>query len=488
MNRKLRARCLHVLHRTFRAEGFRPGQEQAVSALLSGRDLLCVLPTGAGKSLCYQLPAVVKDGLTLVISPLIALMQDQTARLSSLGVPCAALTSQLDRHAQEMIFRRVQTGGLKLLYVAPERLQNPAFAALMREHPPVMIAVDEAHCVVRWGEAFRPAYAAIGSFVTSLPTRPVVCAMTATADQRMLRAIAQSLGLHHPKQVILPVLRENLRYAVHMTPSRDAALCKLVNAHDEGRTIIYCDTRVRTEQVARLLNTSGVPAAHYHAGMNAAERTRVQQAFSDGSCRVIAATVAFGMGVDVRGVRRIIHDDLPKDVIEYVQQTGRAGRDGEPADCIFLLSPSTLTHRRRKLTAARRDARKSLPQLLRFIGEWRDTAALMHILCGGGCIRQGLVSHFGHRARPCGVCSACRDDVVPQLPSLACASEKAIVYRCLQIARDRLAESLDLAPLTIASGETLRRIASSGCILPADRLHHAARPVFQMILDDVHAV
>ena len=488
MNSRQRAQCLNTLRRTFRIDGFRPGQERAVSSLLAGRDLICVLPTGAGKSLCYQLPALIKPGLTLVISPLIALMRDQTARLKSLGIACATLNSQLDREARDMIFRRVQANDLKLLYVSPERLENPAFAALMQSCPPSMIAVDEAHCVVRWGESFRPAYAAIGEFVRSLPVRPVVCAMTATADPVMIRAIGKSLELKRPKQVILPVLRENLSYTVRMTPSRNAALIDAVREHSDGKIIIYCDTRLRTEQAARMLTDAGLEAMRYHAGLSPDERSHVQQAFTENRCRIITATVAFGMGIDIRGVRCVIHDSLPKDVVDYVQQTGRAGRDGEASECILLLSPSALLRRRLKLAASRRAARLKWSKLPNYLRDCRDTSALLRILCGGKCIRQGLMEHFGHRARPCGICSSCRDEMIPHIPSLVLSREKAIVFQCLHIARDAAAEMLGIAPVTAAPKETLRRMAASGCILPEDRVHPDAVPLLQAVLDDAHDV
>ena len=290
--------CSRVLRNTFGVSGFRPGQEQAADALLDGRDLLCILPTGAGKSLCWQLPALMMDGLTIVISPLIVLMHDQVRHLREKGIPSVHLDSLMTPAERADALDQLTRGQAKIAFLAPERLNHPEIHALCQQRPPAMVVVDEAHCVVQWGDAFRPSYQQIGQFVSSLPRRPVLCAMTATADKQLQRGIAQSLGLRHPKRIVMPVERPNLHYSVlptvHVTDAVLRALQKI-----PGKAVVFCRLRARTESLAERLNRAGIPAAAYHAGLNREERSRVVQAYLSGRIRVVTATSAFGMGVDI---------------------------------------------------------------------------------------------------------------------------------------------------------------------------------------------
>lgn len=309
--------CSRVLRNTFGVSGFRPGQEQAADALLDGRDLLCILPTGAGKSLCWQLPALMMDELTVVISPLIVLMHDQVRHLRERGIPSVHLDSLMTPAERADALSQLTRGQAKIAFLAPERLNHPEIYALCRQHPPAMVVVDEAHCVVQWGEAFRPSYQQIGQFVSSLPRRPVLCAMTATADKQLQRGIVQSLGLRHPKRIVMPVERPNLHYSVlptvHVTDAILRALQKI-----PGKAVVFCRLRTRTESLAERLNRAGIPAAAYHAGLNREERSRVVQAYLSGRIRVVTATSAFGMGVDIPDIRLILHDHLPTNMIDYV--------------------------------------------------------------------------------------------------------------------------------------------------------------------------
>ena len=335
--------CSRVLRNTFGVSGFRPGQEQAADALLDGRDLLCILPTGAGKSLCWQLPALMMDELTVVISPLIVLMHDQVRHLRERGIPSVHLDSLMTPAERADALNQLTRGQAKIAFLAPERLNHPEIHALCQQRPPAMVVVDEAHCVVQWGDAFRPSYQQIGQFVSSLPRRPVLCAMTATADKQLQRGIVQSLGLRHPKRIVMPVERPNLHYSVlptvHVTDAILRALQKI-----PGKAVVFCRLRARTESLAERLNRAGIPAAAYHAGLNREERSRVVQAYLSGRIRVVTATSAFGMGVDIPDIRLILHDHLPTNMIDYVQQSGRAGRDGEtayalPADSCAAQTP-----------------------------------------------------------------------------------------------------------------------------------------------------
>lgn len=482
MQRSRREECLRVLRDVFHVEAFRPGQEQTVEALLDGRDVLCTLPTGAGKSLCYQLPAVMLDGWTIVASPLLALMRDQALKLRSLGIPAAMISSDVPPEEQADILNAVRQGRLRVLFVSPERIAQARFADWVRACPPRLLVVDEAHCVVRWGETFRPSYQSIGPFAASLPERPVICAMTATADGKLAREIIRSLAIRRPRRVMLAVLRENLNYRVIGTANRAQTLERIVRMHHGERMIIYCTARSRTEQLARMLQEAGVPAACYHAGMETARREAVQHAFTQGETKVIAATIAFGMGVDVPDVRCIVHDGLPESVIDYVQQTGRAGRDGKPAECVTLLSPEALLERNRRLHAQKRDARGDWRREIRYLRARRETMQLLRLLMGGGCIRQGISRAFDQRSEACGACSACTTAVTGDVPPIAAMTGTVLLRWILRHAREQLAKERGVSPRAVASDEALRRMATAGCILPDMRLDERTNDVFTQIL------
>ena len=280
MRRADRERCGELLRDTFGVSGFRPGQEAAVETLLSGRDLLTLFPTGAGKSLCYQLPALLRPGCALVISPLIALMRDQVRHLRDAGIPAAGLDSLQTPTERAAVLEAAAAGELKLLYAAPERLQTPDFRRCFARRGLSLVVVDEAHCAVQWGDSFRPAYTAIGEFIRSLPVRPPVCAMTATADAAVRRGICERLGLVRPRVLTLPLLRENLRYEVRTTldPGREAI--RMAEAHPGEKGLVFCRTRARCESLAERFRQAGLPAREYHAGMTREERTARQDAFA----------------------------------------------------------------------------------------------------------------------------------------------------------------------------------------------------------------
>lgn len=460
MNRKWKNVCLAALRENFGVSDYRPGQKAAASCLLSGRDLLCILPTGAGKSLCWQLPAVVHPGLTVVISPLIALMHDQVEGLKRRGIRAAAINSLMSPQERQYAEEMIRSGHVRILFVAPERIGTPAFQALCRDCPPWLVVVDEAHCVVQWGEAFRPAYGRIGAFVQSLKKRPVLCAMTATADADMQRQIADQLGMRFHKRVMLPVLRENLHYSVRTTLHPTREILRLLDA-DEGRTVVFCRTRERTEQLSALLQKRGHAADHYHAGLTREERTAAQERFRHGETRILASTTAFGMGIDIPDIRRVIHDRLPGSVIDLVQQSGRAGRDGKRAECIILLSPAELLHSR-EILAAMRSQNKHRPfECLRLMRRcWQPMRQLLRVVMVQNCIPAGIAAFFGQRARPCGCCSAClHGPLAKQTPNLPCMDEPALRWWLLLWQRDALADQLGIPPEEIVTRAQLQRSA-----------------------------
>ena len=330
-----------VLRHYFGHDGFRPGQETMVDALLSGRDALGVMPTGAGKSMCYQVPALMMEGVTLVISPLISLMADQVAALKAAGVPAAYLNSMLTPRQMELALERAYQGAYKIIYVAPERLETASFLRFARSVKIALIAVDEAHCVSQWGQDFRPVYLRIADFVAQLPVRPVMGAFTATATQRVREDIIRHLQLVNPATITTGFDRPNLYFEVVRCTegrNRDRALMDVLRGREGQSGIIYCATRKAVEEICDKLTLAGFAASRYHAGLSDEERKQNQEDFQYDRIQVMVATNAFGMGIDKSNVRFVIHYNMPRSMEAYYQEAGRAGRDGEPSECILLYS------------------------------------------------------------------------------------------------------------------------------------------------------
>ena len=327
-----------VLASRFGYDAFRPGQEAVVSALLSGRDVLAVMPTGAGKSVCYQVPAVVMEGMALVVSPLVSLMADQVRAVQEAGIRGAYLNSTLAPGQQAEVLRRAAEGAYDLMYVAPERLADPRFAEFARTARLALIAVDEAHCVSQWGQDFRPSYLSIGQFIAELPVRPPVAALTATATDLVRRDIVRLLGLRDAACTVTGFDRPNLRFAVERREPKQKLAC-LDAFIDERRAesgIVYCAKRATVEEVCDHLRERGIAATRYHAGLTAEERERNQRAFVNDTAPVMVAANAFGMGIDKSNVSYVVHYNMPGSVEAYYQEAGRAGRDGSPAECLLL--------------------------------------------------------------------------------------------------------------------------------------------------------
>lgn len=343
--------ALEALTRYFGYDSFRPGQQGIVEALLAGRDVLGVMPTGAGKSVCYQIPSALSPGMTLVISPLISLMRDQVDALNDLGLPAAFINTTQTPDEQAMVFAQAAAGQIKLLYVAPERLETGRFRDFAARTPISLIAVDEAHCVSQWGQDFRSSYLGIGDFIAGLPQRPPVGAFTATATERVRRDIVGLLGLRNPAVTVTGFDRPNLYFDVVKleTKYKAAWVARYVADHPDESGIVYCATRKTTEALTDTLNQMGHPAVAYHGGMSPDAREAAQRDFITDKVPVVVATNAFGMGIDKSNVRYVIHHNLPESIEAYYQEAGRAGRDGEPSRCTLLWNESDIVTRRRLL-------------------------------------------------------------------------------------------------------------------------------------------
>ena len=423
-------RALEALNRYFGYDSFRPGQSGIVSAILAGHDVLGVMPTGAGKSICYQIPAAILPGFAIVISPLISLMRDQVDALNDVGLPAAFINTTQTPDEQDLVFAQALSGQIKLLYAAPERLETERFRNFAVRVPISLVAVDEAHCVSQWGQDFRSSYLGIGEFIAGLPTRPTVAAFTATATERVRRDIVSILGLHTPSITVTGFDRPNLYFDVISMPRKDKAswVASYIASHPDESGIVYCATRKETEALAESLNSAvaelraaggadvsdiGTIAVAYHGVMSADAREKAQRDFVTDRVPVVVATNAFGMGIDKSNVRFVIHHNMPESIEAYYQEAGRAGRDGEPSRCTLLWNESDIVTRRRLLDsdyenerltpeeqeAVRASKRRLLDAMVgycrttdclhaymtRYFGETAGAAAKTDGKCVGGC-------------------------------------------------------------------------------------------------------
>ncbi|MBR4235642.1 MAG: DNA helicase RecQ [Clostridia bacterium] len=398
-----------ILSRVYGYADFRPGQEQAIQSILSGRDTLGVMPTGAGKSLCYQIPALALEGVTIVISPLISLMQDQVNALKQNGVNAAYINTSLTEAQISAALRNAQNGAYKLIYVAPERLATDRFLRACAHMNIALVAVDEAHCISQWGQDFRPSYLDIPGFIKSLPARPRVCAFTATATQKVRSDIKELLGLDEPFELVTGFDRPNLYFNVLRPANKLSKLSELMRTYADMSGIIYCATRRQTDEVCEYLNQNGVRCARYHAGMSEEERKSAQEAFSMDEIPVIAATNAFGMGIDKSNVRFVIHYSMPKDIESYYQEAGRAGRDGERADCVLMYSPQDLVTQSFFIDHIGEEAKLDARTLSTLKKSARQRLnAMKSYAVSGKCLRASLLKYFGEDApESCGRCTVC---------------------------------------------------------------------------------
>ena len=403
---------LDVLEQYFGYDSFRPGQEEIVAALCAGRDALAVMPTGAGKSLCYQIPALLLPGITLVISPLISLMKDQVAALRESGVPAAYLNSSLTDQQQSLALRRARQGQYKIIYVAPERLDTLAFQDFAQQAEISLAAVDEAHCISHWGQDFRSSYLNICDFIARLPKRPTIAAFTATATQEVKEDIARILRLREPFTITTGFDRPNLRFAVRHTKPKGKfdELLGYIKNNPEKSGIVYCGTRKAVEEVCARLTEAGVAATRYHAGLEAGERGENQDDFLYDRKTVMVATNAFGMGIDKSNVGFVVHYHMPKNIESYYQEAGRAGRDGGAADCLLLFSAGDV-QLCRYLIDNGGDANNGLTPEEQEEVKRRDRRRLreMEQYCKSStCLRGQILRYFGDDAMDfCGNCGNC---------------------------------------------------------------------------------
>ena len=389
------ADALAVLHEKFGHEDFRAGQREVVAAALAGRDVLCVMPTGAGKSLCFQVPALLREGVTLVVSPLIALMKDQVDGLLRRGIPAAEINSMVPIEEQERALERAAIGDVKLLYVAPERFRSERFRERMAGMKVSFVAIDEAHCISQWGHDFRPDYRRLGPAIELLGRPPVLALHRHRARARCRTTSSRSSTLREPLRLVSGVVRENLRFVVERLRGRDEkddALWR--HLRGSGASLVYCASRKQVERLHDWFKSKGLASRRYHAGLPDEERAEAQEAFLTGGAPLLVATNAFGMGVDRPDIRRVVHYEIPRTVEAYVQEAGRAGRDGLPSDCVLLFHAGDL-HIQRWFLEAANPSREAVTEVFRVISELGErrlelTADEISKRCGSRCRPQAV--------------------------------------------------------------------------------------------------
>ncbi len=423
-----------ILKQYFGYDAFREGQADIISQILSGRDVLGIMPTGAGKSICYQVPAMLLNGLTIVISPLISLMHDQVRALLENGIPAAYLNSALDEDTYRQTLAAVFGGRIRILYAAPERLETESFLHIAQEVSIAMVTVDEAHCVSQWGQDFRPSYMKIMEFLQRLPNRPILSAFTATATKDVAEDIVRILGLQEPYVITTGFDRKNLYFAVEEPRDKFQALVRIIREHEGEAGIVYCLTRKTVEDVTEHLQENGIQASRYHAGLSDEERARNQEDFLYDRIQVIVATNAFGMGIDKSNVGFVVHYNMPKNIENYYQEAGRAGRDGSNADCILLYAPGDV--RLNQFMIERSNDNDQLDETMRIRLREKDQERLkqMTFYCTRHeCLRHYILRYFGEKTQNyCGNCSACKTNYEKKDISVEALKIASCIYRLQQ--------------------------------------------------------
>ena len=444
-----------VLKFYFGYESFKTGQEEIIEAILAGNDVLAIMPTGAGKSICYQVPAMILPGITIVISPLISLMQDQVKALNEAGIHAGYINSSLSETQIMKVYSLAQEGKFKILYVAPERLESLEFRSFVENVEISMVTVDEAHCISQWGQDFRPSYLKIIDFIDSLRNRPIVSAFTATATEEVKTDIACVLKLKNPKVVVTGFDRENLYYDVKKLKNKDAYVLDYIKSHPNESGIIYAATKKRVDDLFELLLDSGISASKYHAGMSNEDRKNNQNDFIFDRVQVIVATNAFGMGIDKSNVRFVIHYNMPQSMENYYQEAGRAGRDGEAAQCILLFSPRDIVIN--KFLLEHKEFADVSYEDINLIME-RDIRRLqiMEGYCKTSeCLRNYILDYFGEkRNEPCDNCGNCNKD----FKEIDMTEEAKTVINCVWEAKGRFGLNIILGTLLGANTARIREL------------------------------
>jgi ATP-dependent DNA helicase RecQ len=472
-----------TLKQYFGYDSLRTGQKELINGILEGRDVLGIMPTGAGKSLCYQLPALMLKGITLVISPLISLMSDQVKALNQAGVHAAYINSSLTENQIRMALSYASQGRYKIIYVAPERLNTPRFLDFACNADISMLTVDEAHCISQWGQDFRPSYLEIAGFLTRLPRRPIVSAFTATATERVKNDIVASLGLNNPVTMVTGFDRPNLFFRVVTRKGgsqKDNSIINYVKKHEDESGIIYCATKKNVDKLYTLLNEQGISAGRYHAGLSNDERKQNQEDFTYDRIRVMVATNAFGMGIDKSNVRYVLHYNMPQSLEYYYQEAGRAGRDGEEAECVLFFSKQDIMINK-FLLQNKASAGDVASDMQKTANDQRKLQQMINYCETDKCLREFILSYFGDTT-PC-ICNKCSNCVVVEdeeeetyvetgkkrkkAAQLAGLNELgAALFEKLRSVRTELAAEKSVPPYIICSDKTLKDMCAK---LPRDK-------------------
>ncbi|QGG46264.1 DNA helicase RecQ [Heliorestis convoluta] len=438
-----------LLHKYYGYSSFRSGQVPLIGQILQGQDTLGIMPTGGGKSICYQVPALLFQGLTLVISPLISLMKDQVDGLQRLGIAATYVNSSLSFPEVKERLQKAAQGWYKLIYVAPERLESPSFRTLLQTLPIAQVAVDEAHCVSQWGHDFRPSYGAIAPMIAELPYRPVVSAFTATATTEVTHDIIRLLGLRQVQPYITGFNRENLTFSVLRGENKRDFIFRYLSDHLDESGIIYGSTRKEVDQLADFLSRKGFSVAPYHAGLSDEERNRNQEMFLYDDVKVMVASNAFGMGIDKSNVRFVIHHNMPKNMEAYYQEAGRAGRDGEPSACILLFSPQDILVQKFLIE-------QSPMSLERKSYEYKKLQAMIDYCYTPQCLRHYILRYFGEKASGhCDDCSNCLDD----RESVDVTIEAQKIFSCVKRMGERFGTSM---VASVLKGSKSKKVMNQG--------------------------
>ena len=452
--------ALRMLETYFGYTSFRPAQEAPIASLLRNEDVIGIMPTGAGKSICFQIPALCKAGLTIVFSPLISLMKDQVDGLLVQNIPAALINSTLTQAEFNKTMYEVRSGKIKLLYIAPERLSSNFFCNVLRALPIAQVIVDEAHCISEWGHDFRPSYRLIGEWLNSLPKRPIVGAFTATATKYVENDIKKLLGLDTANVYVTGFDRPNLSFSVIRTPKRMDYVVHYVREHANENGIIYCATRKDVDRVYENLTRAGIKAGHYHGGLNDEVRREMQNAYADDKLQVMVATNAFGMGIDKSNVRYVLHYQMPRNMESYYQEAGRAGRDGSPAECILLYSGQDVQVHKYLIE-------QSIETPERQNVELRKLQSMIDYCFCSNCLRKYMLNYFGESTvwTTCDNCSSCKGSA----DKVNVTKEAKAIFRAIMGTDGRYGASMITS---IVRGERTDRIMRAG---------HDALPVFGLL-------